>query len=332
MADSLYRVILQRRAELLEQDLTAVSFQFPGQFESRVSDMLHSEEFQIAALPRLVADATKNWTGKRVFFLHIPKTAGTAIRMALVRSLRIPPYELYTNNTSLIEALEFTHNDFWPLYYGHENIAFFPEGYSGITIFRESRSRALSLYRQKCRAAVIDNPLDINQVAFQEMRKIALKLLSTPFGEWLNVPSQLSSIEYFIPSKQFGRNSYESNEFQSHILSLSSKEIEKFLNESLARFTHAAWVHDETAILKAISEISGGEIAELPRENVFPNLKEYPTQILDKAAIIKLNAFQEKEAILHKVAHEHGLVPLLSKSEADDLFEITAKRLGFIFA
>ena len=332
MSESTYRVVLGRRPTKNERNDTALMMITSDRFEQRLSDMLNSHEFQLAMLPKLVADSTKNWNGKRVFFLHIPKTAGTSIRVALVRLLGVPAYELYKQNTSLIDTLEFSHADFWPLYYGHENIAFFPEGYSGITIFRESRSRILSQYRQHCRAAIIDNPLDIDQVAFQEMRNVALRVLSTPFGEWLKAPSQLSSLEYFIPSKQFGRNSYEYSEFQAHVLSLSSREIEKSLNESLSRFTNAAWSHDEPAILKAISGVSGRDVDELPHENVYPNLKGYPPQILDSAALTKLSAFQEKESILFKIAHEHGLVPLLSKSEADDLFEITAKRLGFTFA
>ena len=331
ITESMYRSVLRRHPSPAERISTAVNIQIPGQFEPRLAEMIDSDEFKIRRLPGLIAESTKEWTGSQVFFLHIPKTAGTSVRIALIKAVGVPAFELYGRDKSMRDLIRQSDKHFWPLFVGHSNISFFPLGYSGITIFRESRSRVLSLYRQKCRAAIIDNPLDINQIAFQEKRKIALKLLSTPFGEWLNVPSQLSSIDYFIPSKQFRRNSQESNGFQVHILSLSSNEIEKLLNESISRFTHAAWSHNEPAILKAISGVSGREITDLPRENVYPNLEGYPPQILDKDALVKLNAIQEKEAVIFKIAHEHGLIPLLSKSEADDLFEITAKRLGFTF-
>jgi hypothetical protein len=127
-------------------------------------------------------------------------------------------------------------------------------------------------------------------------------------------------------------NALKSKDFRDYVNNLSTHEIEKILNESLSRFTNAAWSHDESAILNAISGVSGREITELPRENVYPNLDGYKPQIMNKDTLAKLNAIQEKEAVIFRIAHEHGLIPLLSKSEADDLFEITAKRLGFTFA
>jgi len=330
MADSLYRVILQRRPELLEQGLTAASFQFPGQFESRVSDMLHSEEFQIAVLPRLVADASKNWTGKRVFFLHVPKTAGTSVRLALIKSVGTPAFEFYNRSPSIDQILRELENNFWPLWVGHQNISSFPSDMNGLTIFRESRSRVLSTYRQRSRMALMENPHILDSEKLEKKKSQARATISKPFGTWLNTSMRMRILGYFIPSEE--GTTYRSKEFKSYINEISESGLEQILNESLSRFTHAAWSHDEPAILRAISEVSGRESTELPRENVYPNLKGYPPQVLDSEAISSLNTIREKESVLYKVAHEHGLVPLLSKSEADDLFEITAKRLGFTFA
>ena len=300
-------------------------------FEARISEMLNSREFQIMRLPGLIANATQNWGGKHVFFLHVPKSAGTSVRLALIDALGIPAFDVYSRNEQMREIARNSDNKFWPLYVGHENISFFPENYSGITIFRESRSRVLSLYRQHSRDAIIDDPSEIDQAVFQEMRRKALKVFSTPFGDWLIRPNLVTSMDFFIPSKMFGSKGLKSQEFKTYVDDLESHRVEELLNESLSRFTHAAWSHDETAILNAISGISEREITELPRENVFQNLEGYPPQILDKHTLAKLNAIQEKEAVLFRVAHEKGLVPLLSKSEADDLFEITAKRMGFTF-
>ncbi len=330
MADVLYRVILQRRPERSEQGLTAVDFHFPGQFESRVSDMLHSEEFKIMALPGLVAEATHNWTGKRVFFLHVPKTAGTSVRMALIKSVGTPAFEFYNRNPSMEQDLRSLENNFWPLWVGHQNISYFPHDLDGITVFRESRSRVLSTYRQRSRMALMENRHILDPERLEKKIIQARETLSKPFGTWFKASMGLSVLGYFIPPEE--GTQYRSKEFRSYINKISEPKLETILNESLSRFTHAAWSHDEPAILRAISGISGSEIDALPRENVYPDLEGYPPQILDSETLAELSAVQEKEAALYKVAHEQGLIPLLSKSEADDLFEITAKRLGFTFA
>ncbi len=329
MADALYRVILQRRPPLDEQTFTALSFQLPSQFESRVSDMLHSEEFKIMALPGLVAEATHNWTGKRVFFLHVPKTAGTSVRMALIKSVGTPAFEFYNRLPSVEDSMRNLENNFWPLWVGHQNISSFPQGLEGITIFRETRSRVLSAYRQRSRAALVESPHILNSKILEKKNSQARATISKPFGTWLKTSMGLGVLGYFIPPEE--GTQYRSKEFKSYISEISEPRLETILNESLSRFTHAAWSHNEPAILRAISGISGSEIDALPRENVYPNLEGYPPQILDSETLAKLSAVQEKEAALYKVAHEQGLIPLLSKSEADDLFEITAKRLGFTF-
>jgi len=178
--------------------------------------------------------------------------------------------------------------------------------------------------------AIMDNPHLLDPEKLVKKKSRARTVLTTPFGSWLGDYRYSRVLTYFIPPEE--GTQYRSQEFKTFISNISDSQVERILNKSLSRFTHAAWSHDEPAILGAISGVSGREITELPRENVYPNLEGYPPQILDKDALAKLNAIQEKEAVLFKVAHEHGLIPLLSKSEADALFEITAKRLGFTFA
>jgi len=332
MADSLYRVILGRRAAEVEKYITATKFHLPSHFEAQISDMLHSHEFKVMKLPGLIAESTQSWSGNQVFFLHIPKTAGTSVRVALIDTVGVPAFELYGRDQQMRNIVRQTERHYWPLVVGHENISFFPKNYSGITIFRESRSRVLSLNRQLSRFAVADNLHAITPEQIKRKTEKAQKILDAPFTEWLNVDLFRHALEFLIPSHKFGMDALRSKEFRDYVNSLNSNEIEKLLNESISRFTHAAWSHDETAILNAISGVSGREITELPRENVYPNLDGYTPKILDKDALAKLNAIQEKEAVVFRIAHEHGLIPLLSKSEADDLFEITAKRLGFTFA
>ena len=331
MADSLYRVVLGRRPSKNEKNYTALMMTTSDRFERRISDMLHSREFKVMKLPGLIAESTQSWSGNQVFFLHIPKTAGTSVRVALIDAVGVPAFELYGRDQQMRDIVRQTDRHYWPLVVGHENISFFPKNYSGITIFRESRSRVLSVNRQLSRFAVADNLHAITPEQIKRKTEKAQKILETPFTEWLNADLFRHTLDFLIPSHEFGMDALRSKEFRDHVNNLNSHEIEKLLNESISRFTHAAWSHDETAILNAISGVSGREITDLPRENVYPNLEGYPPQILDKDALVKLNAIQEKEAVIFKIAHEHGLIPLLSKSEADDLFEITAKRLGFTF-
>ena len=331
ITESMYRSILHRQPTNAERISTAVNIQITGQFESRLAEMIDSDEFKIMRLPGLIAESTKEWTGSQVFFLHIPKTAGTSVRIALIKAVGVPAFELYGRDKQMRDLTRQSDKHHWPLFVGHENISFFPKTYSGITIFRESRSRLLSVYRQQSRFVLTPSPYIINPESFKRESENSRKTLETPFHEWLDIQNCVRTLEFLIPSKAFGPNSLRSNEFRTYVRELQANEIEKLLNESISRFTHAAWSHNEPAILKAISGVSGREITDLPRENVYPNLEGYPPQILDKDALVKLNAIQEKEAVIFKIAHEHGLIPLLSKSEADDLFEITAKRLGFTF-
>jgi len=331
ISDVMFRVVLGRTPTVAERDANALGLFKSEVFESRLSHMLDSEEFNIMALPGRVAQATKNWTGRRVFFLHVPKTAGTSARLALIEALGVPAFEYYNRVTYLKDEPAKLENNFWPFWVGHENISDFPNDFAGITFFRETRSRFLSLYRQYSR---------VGQEVFQildpeireETKRSSLKVLATPLGKWLSDPKLESTIGFYIPSKEYGRNSINLTEFRTYVDTLSSRKTKEILSESFSRFSHAAWSHDETGILRAVSGVSGREINVLPRENIFPNLDGLPPQVLDADTLAKLNAIQEKEAVLFKVAHEHGLIPLLSKSEADDLFEITAKRLGFTFA
>jgi len=331
ITDAMYRSVLRRQPSSVERITTGLNIQIPGQFESRLEEMINSNEFKIMRLPGLIAESTKDWTGKQVFFLHIPKTAGTSVRITLIGAVGVPAFELYRRDEQMRDLIRQSDKHFWPLIVGHENISFFPEEYRGVTVFRESRSRLLSVYRQKSRFAIDPSPHIVNPEILKGFSEESRKTLETPFGGWLEIQNYTSTLEFLIPSKGFGLDGLRSKEFRTYVKDLEINKTEKILNESLSRFTHAAWSHDEPAILKAISGVSGREITELPRENVYPNLKGYPPQVLDSEAISKLNTIREKESVLYKVAHEHGLVPLLSKSEADDLFEITAKRLGFTF-
>ena len=332
MAESMYRAVLRRRPTFAERNNTALMMTTADRFERRLSDMLNSREFQTMGLPLNLLEATKNWSGKKVFFLHIPKTAGTSVRLALIEAIGAPAMEFYDRNPTFESHIRERKDNFWPLWVGHQNISDFPNDLSGITTFRESRSRVLSVYRQRNREAYTNDPHMLDPERIASLARQSLESLSTPFSRWIDSQSNLGALYYLISSGRFGPGSINSSDFERYVKAMNDAMLEANLNESLSRITHAAWVHDEPAILKAISRISGRNVIELPQENLFENRKEFISQILDKDTLAKLNEIQAKESVVYKVAHQHGLVPLLSKSEADDLFEITAKRLGFTFA
>lgn len=324
-----YRAILRRepsRAEVVRFGVRALS---RGRFRARqfdlLRDMVDSEEFAAQILPSLVATRTAMSCREPIFFLHVPKTGGTSIRLAIGDAIGVPSFNVYNR----WPTPDRTSHRFWPYWAGHAQADFFPEGHVGITMFREPRSRLLSLYRQQeaLRSQEVRHGWEFRGPALNSKRAM------TPFPQWLRGvldggrPLLLS---FFMPTPQPVPGRLRLPAESRELIRRGRSELVEGLRITFRRFEAAAWIHDPAGVGAAIARVAGSPPARLPRENTFES-KQYGHQLItltgeDREHIDRL---AELDRIVISVAQELGLIGRLEGSIADDLFETTARRLGF---
>jgi hypothetical protein len=289
-----------------------------GNLEAIVRDLVKSEEFSIQVMPQLVAKWTSSHVGKNIFFLHVPKTAGTSLRLALSSALGVPGlmrYRDFVKPTS--------NSSFWPFWVGHAGIAVFPETHTGFTVFRESKSRLLSTYRQveNDRRLIPRIPLD---GAPRELKPFT----PPPSVVWNHRYWWLESWYFLDEKRRNNQNGQPKPEVMAH---QTAKEKIQGFERGLNRISESAWSHDRPAMLEAVNKLCGSAIAELPSENVFGDRADRSEAIrLTREDMKLLDERSALERPVLDVAISKGLIPKLDKQTEDDLFRATADRLGFI--
>ena len=250
---------------------------------------------------------------KKVFLMHIPKTAGTSLRTTLEEAVGVPAITAYQKETTF-PASQWEEFAFWPLLSGHVHIDFFPKTHVGITAFRESRGRVLSEYRQIERRAGHRRreilaffgfiTKDEDQMPWEQFKQF--DLLHTYF--W-----------FFTAGHR--------DDWQSFIQSATQSEIRASIENGLRRIQYAAWSHDSGAL-----EIAASNILQMPvkikKVNVFPEAAIETIQ-LSKDDLRQLDEYSKLDEHVIEIANTLGLVPKLSQSEKDALFERDIQRLGF---
>jgi hypothetical protein len=280
--------------------------------------MIASEEFSLMRLPHLMSHASQNWRGRYVFFLHVPKTAGTSTRLALIKSTGVPALSMYAHRDEL-DAAGLVSVRFWPLFAGHRQIDAFPESHRGITILRESRSRYLSVYRQVQRASRASHLLTDKAEVGHSLR--AREAIELSFNEWFFKRNWKTLAGYFVPGQSVAAD--------RSLAAASEAVARSMLDRSFDRFDAAAWSHDEDAIVKAISLVTGDPEPILERHNEYTEPEEFRVEPIGPETLARLESFRAIDDLAFGAAADRGLVPTLSRSEADALFETTARRLGF---
>ena len=254
-----------------------------------------------------------NLMSKKIFLMHIPKTAGTSLRTTLEEAIGVPAITPYQNE-SKFSAIHWDKFSFWPLLSGHVHIDYFPKTHIGITAFRESRSRVLSEYRQIERHAHLGKreiiqffPITTNddgRIPWEQFRKYDL----------------LHTFYWFFTAGH-------RDDWQSFIATAPSSEIYASIESGLKRIQTAAWSHDSDALESAASAILEGAVT-MKRVNVFPQNEVDVIQLTHDDLQI-LNECTNLDDLVIDVASTLGLVPKLSQSEKDALFERDVERLGF---
>lgn len=323
---SAYVAVLRRepqRRELVARRLRTV---LGGGWQTLLRDMVDSDEFRGQILPGLVVTRTQFRAPEPVFFLHVPKTGGTSVRLALGEAIGVPAINVYgawpTPDTVL--------HRFWPYWAGHAQVDLFPATHVGFTLFREPRSRILSMYRQHqfLRSA---HRLPHGWNHPEPPRPLKRPL---PFDRWLTSSREqqrLSIVGFYLPSATPTPDRRPSPEHVQHALRRPSVELLADLGRTLGRFRAAAWIHDNPAVARAIGEVAGREPSRIPRANVAEDNLPDPAPVrLDSTAMSVIEEAARVDAHVHAVAEDQGLIPALDRDRADELFYASAQRLNFV--
>ncbi len=340
----IYRGLLKRDPSPTEIIGFTLDFARNPNIESRLSSLIYGEEFSVMVMPDLVRAASENFTGKRVFFLHVPKTAGTSVRLGLNNALGIPSFSLYPRSTHSAPG-ELSSMEFWPYWAGHANIAAFPESHTGFTTFRESRSRLLSQYRQRqFNLAPGANPHRYADTAKSAAQKKIVPKALPSFNTWIGRISS-SALHWYIPNPTIQKNLKLSTDLKSFqlkvgadeewrrkVFEMNELELSTALEKSLLRFSAAGWLHQPAGIIEAIAKISGNQNATLPQENEFRKTQFYQVEKISPETLKIMENIREKESILFKVAQDIGLLTDKLVLDEDEIFHKSLSKLGFKLA
>jgi len=330
LVKALYRGVLRREPAPVEIENLINALSDAGSIEHALKDMLSSHEFGVMTLPDVVNSYLTQTPDHPVFFLHVPKTAGTSFRLALSDTMGVPAFLLYVRTSWLGFGKNAT-MDFWPLWAGHAGVSAFPKSHRGITVFREARSRVLSHFRQLEREILTGDPsgpLNERFANFNMERKNGITVLDG-FTKW--VSHSRSVVQWFIDTPHTeGAYLWNGRPSMEYLDSLTPTQTRNSLTRSLKRFDAAAWAHDSDAMSRAISKVTNVQsVAPLGRENQFEFLPEVQTTFLTSDDVVQLNRIAKNEKVLINIAVDQGLIPPLDQDFADAEFERTAQRLGF---
>ena len=318
-ARDLYRGILGREPQSSECRALDAQLVLRGNLEEVVREMVRSREFEIMVAPQVMASASVDWCGAYLGFVHIPKTAGTSTRLALIEAAGVPAIELYGRRGS-VPRDQVRKLSFWPLFAGHASVEFFPDSHDLLTVFREPRARLLSSYRQRQR--------DLGVVHLQDAEAMARKwenvrrARTTPFVKWMEKRSYQLQADYLV-----GR-SVDYNSDHRHSAPAALDYSTSALDQGLQRLLGAGWGHDPGSIESMIEHATSRKVS-LPKVNVFEPGANHSEDSIDRTALSALDRAVEPDRVLLAQAASRGLIEPLSSSEADAIFEETAQRLQF---
>ena len=330
LVKALYRGVLRREPAPVEIDNLIKALSNAVSVEHALKDMLSSHEFGVMVLPNLINEYMSAVPTRPVFFLHIPKTAGTSFRLALTDTLGIPAFLLYEHSSWKGFGKNDTMN-FWPLWAGHAGVSTFPQTHRGITVFREPRSRALSAYRQQESELALEN---FSLVRFSRDDGLTANpkrvvTAADPFAEWIKLVQ--GSTPWFLEAPREAKNQlWDGRPSIACVRALNQTETRKMLSRTLGRFDSAAWAHDSESMTTSIEKIVGKPmVSEIGRENLFEVESKTKPTVLTADDLVQLDRIAAADRVLFETAVDKGLIAPLDQDFADAEFERTAQRLGF---
>lgn len=291
-----------------------------GNLEAIARDLVLSEEFSIQMLPQIVNKWSANYNGTKLFFLHVPKTAGSSVRLALTHALGVPSLLLYRG--FLQPGPE---GSFWPFWSGHSSINRFPDDRPGCTVFRESRSRLLSLYRQRQKESLGRQRIHLNDPhgGATPQKVPAVGRL------WSRRRARLDSWYHF--DRQGRTQGFQGWTADAVLENMPRKELLEGIKRGLSRIPYAAWAHDQDGLLEVVRSATGQPVDSIPRENTLEDHTPDPDPIeLTRSDVAQLNQVAEADQVVLDIAQRLGLIGSLDTRTSDELFQRTLTRHRFI--
>lgn len=253
------------------------------------------------------------------FLLHQMKTGGTSIRIGVGMAIELHDLTLrmLMNRYGSAERIPldgFREYEFWPFMSGHAHVDAFPERHRGVSVFREPRSRYLSHYRQIQRLGEF---VPFTESSNSHARKV-----------FRNIPIQLHAEQFQSRDCVWQFTAGHQSNPQAFLATASESEISLSLAKGLERLSLAGWTHQIDAFYDQLETFLSVKI-QREKKNI------YETNIDEKYSLTYedlefLNSITKRERQLQDLASQQGLIPSLSKSESDSLFEMTANRLNFV--
>ena len=268
--------------------------------------------------------------GRRVFFLHIPKSGGISLRTQIRASLGgVAP--LLFSHTPLDHQVEPGETS-WPYLTGHVGIDACPPGYDCVTIFREPRARLLSLHRFIGSRHFEDwlVSMDLNPATSRRWRQRSIETIIAEYGD---VPSGRQGNPHLgARGLRFGWMFADGASTPGDFAALGPAERRAAMARGLQRVSHAAWVHDGPGVAAMLERLCGAALGEGRRLNTTNPTIEGEPDVLDARTLEIIDAFVSEDRELLDMAASAGLVEPLSAEDSDAIFRKTAMRLGYVFA
>lgn len=328
------------------RSLTFKLFFKPFRGRDMIEAAIRSEEFAVMQLPHLLARYSKDFANERkVFFVHIPKTSGTALRMALIEELGIPALDFYGRTDEQFPALG-THPflEFWPLITGHMNVFGGPhQSHTVMTTLREPRVRRLSQFRQHTRIAY---ERGLHQKAVEPFLVRAGKTFTarrreSNFSHWLRSTTSFQ-LSYFadplsepflahLPEEEIKALSRTGllNFISTTLNEMSEANVQVVAAQAAAALDVVNWSHASAieAVLAQLSQPRSQRQA-IPRANDSLHQDKLKTVVVTREDLALLNRVAEVDNVFFEALIALNKLPK-APMDPDMEFGKEARRLGF---
>lgn len=236
---------------------------------------------------------------KPTFFLHLPRTGGTALVSTLSEIIGLPAM-LVQESASGISIREHG-NLHWPIKTGHVPIGHIENGIQIISIARDPRTRLLSQFR-----------------FFQNMKAKSGEYVEFPrfieqFGTDLNPLGMGDGPAMFAASRSTTEHKW---------IDLPKVQRRELLVRGMSRISKMAW-NESRSQLEALLRFVVGRDSEMKRHNQSASLGglvDRP-QIVELDNLKKINAIVGIEMEYIRVGIDIGLLDLPDSSKLDELFD-----------